>query len=444
MGSATVTASSDTLTVVGHSLIDGDIVMVDTLTGGADGPLIEGAVYFVRNVAGDDFQLSGTRGSQLKTFATDGTAEVYAAVPQYDAQALRRNDSALMFHGSADGLGARQGVRPGGDDVVTVAGTDWTVNDHAGVVYPGLSSASGPYRYHQTATSDTLDPADGSSDRVDGLDLLVEDDDEDASGFRRSRVVYVAGTPGAGEPAGTPNALRLGTILVPAGGTPSPSVQSLGQATVASGGVLPVQSDGERPSSGRYEGMLVYHQGDDELQAWDGSGWSPTQRGWTPIATANIANQSFVDVDLTGGGRYAAGTFHVIRLWLRGQLDDTADIWARINNSGSADHRWGHIVDQFSTGTVADNGRGEDDEWRVGRWQTGPCVLELTLFGTSALNTVNYQAQATAAGGSAGHLVTISGGRITSAQLVDSIRFGRLSPSTEFSELSIIAEGYRP
>lgn len=258
VGTATVTASTDTLTITSHGLSNGDIVMVENLTGGADGPLIEGAVYFVRNVAGDDFQLSGTRGSQIKEFDSDGSADVLVAVPRYNSQVLRLNDTALMFHGSADRLGARQGIRPGGDPVISVTGTDWTVHDHSGVVYPGITSTSGPYRYHQLEETDSLDPADGTNDRVDALDLLIEDDDEDGTGFRRSRVVYTAGTPGNGEPDPVSNALRLGTILVPSGG--SPSVASTGQFTVASGGILPIRDSGEMPGDGLYRGLTVFQE----------------------------------------------------------------------------------------------------------------------------------------------------------------------------------------
>lgn len=260
VGTASVTAATNTLTITSHGLSNGDIVMVEDLSGGADGPLIPGAVYFVRNVDGDDFQLSGTRGSQIKEYDSDGSADVLVAVPSYNAQALRLNDTALMFHGSGDRLGARQGVRPGGDAVISVSGTDWTVHNHSGVVYPGITSTSGPYRYHQTEETDSLDPADGTNDRVDALDLLIEDDDEDASGFRRSRVLYTAGTPGSGEPSDTPNALRIGTILVPSGGSPSPSVDSLGQFTVASGGILPIRDSGEMPSSGLHRGLAVFQE----------------------------------------------------------------------------------------------------------------------------------------------------------------------------------------
>lgn len=272
-GNATVTAASNTLTITGHGLSDGDLVMVENLTGGADGPLIPGAVYFVRNVAGDDFQLSGTRGSQIKEFDTDGTADVLVAVPAYHSQALRLNDTVNLFHGGGDGLGAREGVRPGSGPVISVSGTTWMVHDHSGVVYPGITSISGPYRYHQIEESDSLDPADGSNDRIDALDLVIEDDDEDAGGFRRSRVLYVTSVPGTGEPIVTPNALRLGTILVPSGGSPSPSVQSQAPYTVSSGGVLP-DRDGSDIGSGPYHGAVRYRQDTDTLEVWDGSQWA--------------------------------------------------------------------------------------------------------------------------------------------------------------------------
>jgi hypothetical protein len=343
VGSATVTSGTNTLTVVGHGLIDGDIVMVDTLTGGAVGPLISGAVYFVRNVAGNNFQLSGTRGSQLKEFASNGTAEVYVAVPSYNAVALRRNDAVTLFHGSGDGLGARQGVRPGSGVVISVAGTNWTVNNHSGVVYPGLTSTSGPYRYHQLQETDALDPADGTNDRVDALDLVIEDDDEDASGFRRSRVEYVVGTPGAGTPAVTANSSRLGTILVPSGGSPAPSVQSQAQFTVSSGGILPVLTSTTLPSAGRYEGMYADQADTDELRRWNGSAWNS-------VASSFIHSRSMVTIaEFDGGAGTSVTTVfsginqdfaHLILFW-RGRNDASnaaATLSMRFNGDGGTNY----------------------------------------------------------------------------------------------------------
>lgn len=273
VGSASITAADDLITVVAHGLADGDLVAFDTLASGADGPLVEDAPYYVRDATTDDFRVSGSPGGERVTFDSDGTAEVYTAVPSYSAEELRQIGSHDLFHGAADRLGARQGVRPGGGDPVSVAGTTWTVHDHTGVVDQSVTSTQGPYKYVQLAQAGSLEPADGSNDRYDGLDLLVEDDDVSPSGHRRSRIVYVPGTPGGGEPAVTSGANRLAVILVHAGGTPGPEVDSLSEWAVSSGGVLPVRDDTERPTTGRYVGMCIWRQDLNRMEAWDGSAW---------------------------------------------------------------------------------------------------------------------------------------------------------------------------
>jgi len=197
--------------------------------------------------------------------------------PAYSAQELRRIAAMHLFPGVSDRFGARAGVRPTGLDIVSASGTTWTQHDLTAVVYPGLTSISGPYVVEAAEESGSFDPADGSNDRIDALDLLVEDDDEDASGERQVTVVYVAGTPSGSPaaPAVTTNALRLGTFLVSAGGSPSPSVLSQAQWTVASGGVLPIRDTTERPAAGRYEGMLAYRADVGVLEVWDGAAWQP-------------------------------------------------------------------------------------------------------------------------------------------------------------------------
>lgn len=202
-----------------------------------------------------------------------------AGAPEYNAQELRRLQSMHLFPGVSDRVGARQGVRPTGQDVVTVSGTTWTQHDLSAVVYPGLTTVSGPYVVEKLAESGSLDPADGSNDRLDGLDLQVQDDDEDASGQRQVRVVYVPGTPAStpSPPPVTDTSLRLATILVPAGGTPSPTVATLAQYTVSAGGILPLRQ-GEAAPAG-YPGVYVDSGG--ALQRGDGAG------NFTPVAAPN-------------------------------------------------------------------------------------------------------------------------------------------------------------
>lgn len=199
--------------------------------------------------------------------------------PAYTAAELRRGQAVNLFPGVADSTGARQGVRPG-HTPASVSGTTWTVHDLVAVVYPGLTSTSGPYKVQHLEESGSLDPADGSNDRIDALDLQVRDDDEDASGERDAIVVYTAGAPAADPdpPAATANSIRLATVDVPENGTGSPSLTVVAPFTVAAGGILPVRDDSELPTSGMHDGMAAWDADVGELVVRHGGAWETIAR----------------------------------------------------------------------------------------------------------------------------------------------------------------------
>lgn len=249
-----------------------------------------------------------------------------AGAPAYAAQELRRIAAMYLCPGVTHRFGARQGVRPHSTPVVTVAGTTWIQHDLSAVVYPGLTSISGPYVVEKIQESDSLNPADGTNDRIDGLDLRIRDDDEDGLTLRDVTVVYVPGTPAGSPvaPAVTANSLRLATILVPSGGSPSPTVQTLAPFTVALGGILPVGTAGDLPAAGRYEGMYADQADDDALYRWNGSAWVPVasassfnsyRRVATTIRTTNTATFTAETVINTVAASLVTGRRYRIR-WL--------------------------------------------------------------------------------------------------------------------------------
>lgn len=195
--------------------------------------------------------------------------------PAYAADELRRIFAALLPQGQPHRTGAQEGIRPGPNHV-TLSEQTVTVHNHVGVVYPGITTTSGPYMYEMRAGTHVLDPADGTNDRIDAIDIQVQDDDKDASGQRRVRSVYVVGTPGAtpSPPALTINAFRAATIDVPAGGTPAPTLTYVAPFTVASGGILPVRDTTERPTAALYNGFPVWRQDNRTLEIRDAGGWS--------------------------------------------------------------------------------------------------------------------------------------------------------------------------
>src|SRR5690606_9640413 len=56
--------------------------------------------------------------------------------------------------------------------------------------------------------------------------------------------------------------------------------------------------------------------------------------GWTPIGAGEQSNVSAFVIDATAGGKYPPGTFSMMRLYLRGDMDGEAQ-WLSLNINDS-------------------------------------------------------------------------------------------------------------
>lgn len=272
----TATIAANVFTDAAHGLTDGTAVEFDTISGSAVGILIEGHEYFVRNATTDTYQVSDTPGGEIMVIPSGG-AQVRTAGPEYAAVDFRRLDAINGHPASADRWGVRTGVRPHSSAAVTLSGTTWVVNPTLARMYPRETSTSGPYTVAIERTEGTLTAADGSNPRLDALDVYIEDDDEDGSGQRRvPPVVYTAGTPASSPtaPLLLPGRLRLATILVPATGTPAPSISTESQFSEGPG-ILPARTATELPSTGMPEGAYVDRWDTNTLYRWDGAALQP-------------------------------------------------------------------------------------------------------------------------------------------------------------------------
>lgn len=311
VGTATIAAATDEFTILGHGLSDGATVTVDNFTGGAVGVLVAGGIYFVRDATVDTFRLAITPSGVPVDLSTDGGADVFRWAPQYSAAELRQAMSGLYQRGDFLGsFAARSGVFPDGSiltgtSFVSISGTTWTVRSHNGVIYTNQGALVGAYLYVILEESGAVDPADATNDRIDALDVQIQDDNVDASGFRRARVVYTPGVPGATPtpPAALPSSVRLAEILVPAGGTPAPSITFVAPITVTRGGVVPTRDSDDYPlQGGRYQGMLLW---DAELEALvanlnAGGTWGVIASTRPPQAVPFAATGSFVKANFPG------------------------------------------------------------------------------------------------------------------------------------------------
>lgn len=349
LGNASVSAANDQFTLTGHSLSNGDLVMVTNLANGAT-VLVEGAVYYVREADVDVFRLSATRGGHVMQFDTDGSADIHAAHPQYTAGEMRRITSVWLTQaGTSDRLGARQGLHPSNTDplvIDTTAGTV-TVRDLKAIVYPGVTSTSGPYGVAHLQDDLPLEPADAAADRIDAVDLLVEDDDEDFSGSRRGRPVYVMGTAGSppDPPPVTDNALRVDEIYVPVDGGGTPYARGRETWEVASGGMLPVRDSSQYPVGGLYSGLPLWDAALQEMKIDLGDGSFPTVASPTGY-TKSLSGGVVLDWIDGGAGTNTTSFDNIdqsydwlMLLWRgdhNGTPSDFSQLAVRINDDGGA------------------------------------------------------------------------------------------------------------
>lgn len=447
IGTATI-ATDGTFTLSSHGLSDGETVTVDTLTGGAAAAFNADAVYFVRDVAGNDFALSLTLHGPVVTLGSTGGAAVYRWAPGYNALELRRSDAVLLYPGSADEFAAHSGVRPHSQNPISIAGTTWKAHDLTAIVT--ASAGSGPYRVALAETTGEIDPADATFPRIDVLDLQIQDDTHDASGQRRARVFYTAGSAAASpiEPGALSNAVRLGAFDVPASGGGAATVRYQGALTVAAGGVLPDRDGTEAPSAGRYHGMVRYRQDTDTLQVWDGTAWTTIGQlgGWETIHQSTITTST--DIPITD--RYPAGTFDRIKVTLRGSLSALERLTLRVNNDSTAGlHRRGLIVLDSADGsvvtgtdaTVADDGT----VWYLAQWSTGDSnACEAVIYGTDQNTSLTMQSVGyRAATSTALRHKSFGSGDLSATRLLSSVRIGAGGSETP-GTIDVTIEGHRP
>jgi hypothetical protein len=306
-----------------------------------------------------------------------------AGAPAYAANELRRAMAVLFTQsGEPDRFGAREGVHPAGSAGVTVSGMTVTVQHLKAVVYPGLTTLSGPYIVQLQSGTHAVTAADATNPRKDIVALQIQDHDEDSSGQRRAQSVYVAGTPAPSpvEPALPANSFRLATVDVPAGST-TPSLTYNAPLTVAAGGIVPVRNDAELPgsSSGMYDGAARWKQDTNELQIHNGgSVWETVAklakpfRGYVEDSTgASTTSETYSGVSITvpSADNPAGARFKVD---VSGHLDstvndDSADLRVRRGTStsdplvissrrtllrASATHAGGFRVDDPPAGAV--------------------------------------------------------------------------------------------
>jgi len=283
VGTATIEADDDTVTLAAHGLVNGQQVTVANPTGGASGVLVADAPYFVAAATTNTFQLRPSPGGPVMGFTADGGCDVYTTAGLMDAQTIRDGLAGLVTAGnSSNRFISRTGVFPMSTETqhVTTSGMTWTAAD---MVVAVRHSTGRIYIVPHPSESGAVTAADPSQPRIDALDLQIQDHVLDSSGFARGRLVYTAGVP-AGvpvAPAVAANAERITTWTV-AAGAGSTGTPTTPQFAVARGGVLPVTDSSQYPTSGgRYKGMMLWDIALGQLLVNTTAGGT-----WVPIASA--------------------------------------------------------------------------------------------------------------------------------------------------------------
>lgn len=187
-----------------------------------------------------------------------------------------------------------------------------------------------------------------------------------------------------------------------------------------------------------------------------------TQPGWTPIQNGTAVSAGTIDVDLTDGGRFVAGEFELVRLFMRYDLDATGTIGCRINNESSAIYNTGtrqldaaNPAGDLTAFPITQAGLGIDDlgfttatsSWRIGQGATvSTNVLETTFFHMNANNFHSYISKSTrmSTSGTTHAIADHWGNLISAAAAVpSSLRLFLGSGATIFTQAWWWAEGYR-
>lgn len=228
-----------------------------------------------------------------------GPVDAVSGAPSYTGEMARQTFGGGVVGGktSTRPLGARSGVWPGTPTTtVSISGTTITIANHGGVLDLETSATAGPYPYAVTVPeTKTLTAANATLDRIDLISLLLSDPAEgDGSSTPSVASVYTVGTPASTPvaPSTPARSLALATILVPHSGSGSPSVSWVGPYAFAAGGIGPMNSSTDRPTS-PYVGQYV----DDPtwgLLRWNGTIWDRPASG-VPFQNTQIGNVTTAD-----------------------------------------------------------------------------------------------------------------------------------------------------
>jgi hypothetical protein len=212
----------------------------------------------------------------------------------------RQANAPMKGGGFGRPLGGRSGFRVDTPStILTATSTTWTLLPCSAELDPAASTHQGMYGW---ASDQNITGAVTASDvtyaRKDIVYIQVNDSSAgDGSGATSAPVLYLAGTPSATPTAPDlpPRSFLVGTITVPQTGGGSPTVVLNPARFVAAGGLLPVSSAADRPTS-PYVGQQVCRlDRDGWIQTYNGTAWEyqrPSRRVYAVVNATNLVNET--------------------------------------------------------------------------------------------------------------------------------------------------------
>lgn len=276
---------------------------------------------------------------------------------------LLRLGAGSLGAGLSLGITPRGGVHPSlGGALAVTPGVGLSVDVASGVAHVAGNQtdtvAHGVYVCCNSGTVNIpLEAADGSDDRIDLIVARVLDDFYDTGGLDEWRLESVTGTPAAVPVAPTPafdNYLILAEVLVPALATSVDpgNITDRRPFLAAAGGAMPIRDGTEYPSTGLYDGFLVFRQDTNDLEVRHSSAWNGVGGG----ALNHIETQTGTTISFQN----IPQTYRHLRLIGGVPVTGCGTVLLRYNNlTGASDYFWA-IMELLQTDITPDSQFGDD------------------------------------------------------------------------------------
>lgn len=146
-----------------------------------------------------------------------------------------------------------------------------------------------------------------------------------------------------------------------------------------------------------------------------------TRPGWHLIAVGS--ESANFTMDLTGSGKYPAGTFSIIQAELYGAISEVTLLNCRVNGDVTANlHRHGWVITDPNGGTVDNSNSTEGTAWPIAQWGTASsCVGSLKITNTDVSSRLGYQATGARQGANAVRRRTDVTGDLDADRLINSL-----------------------